>query len=81
MSQPSETAATLDGEPWGNSGGKQRIPANQQPAIRLQPPPRVQPEETEDVKTLDTAPGAEVHSNRMISTSPDSCIFPYVERH
>ena len=50
-------------------------------AIRLQPLPKVSPEETQDVKTQDTWPQiAEVPTKGMISLSPDSYIFPYIEK-
>ena len=40
----------------------------------------VSPEETQNVKTQDTGPRAEVHLRGMISVSPHSCIFPYIEK-
>ena len=43
------------GEPWGNSGRKEYLPSIIA-AIRLQSPPAVSPEETQDVKTQDTGP-------------------------
>ena len=41
----------------------------------------VSPEETQDVKTQGYwSQIAEVHVKGMISVSPDSCIFPYIEK-
>ena len=38
------------------------------------------PEETQDMKNTEYWPQiAEVHIKGMISISPDSCIFPYME--
>ena len=50
-------------------------------AIRLQPLPKVSPEKTQDVKMEDTGSRelSEVHIKGMISVSPDSCTFPYIE--
>ena len=52
QSQPSQWRA---GEPWGNSGRKEYLPSIIA-AIRLQSPPAVSPEETQDVETQDTGP-------------------------
>ena len=41
----------------------------------------VGPEGTQDEKIRDTGPRAEAHSQGMVSVSPDSCIFPYTEKH
>ena len=40
----------------------------------------VYPEKTQDEKAQDAGPRAEVHVKRMISVSPDSYIFPYIEK-
>ena len=53
-------------------------------AIRLQPLPMVNSGETQDVnkhKILAPSPPGEMHMKGMISMSPDSCIFPYIEKH
>ena len=47
-------------------------------AIRLQTLPKVSPEER---KLRMLAQIGEVHMKGMISGSPDSCIFPYTEKH
>ena len=46
-------------------------------AIRLQPLT-----EAQDVKSTEYWPQiAETHIKGIISVSPDSCIFPYIEKH
>ena len=49
-------------------------------ATRLQPLPLVSPEETQELKTRHWPQIAEVYIKGMISVSPDSCIFPYIEK-
>ena len=49
-------------------------------AIRLQPLPVVNPKvSSECEKHRRLAPTAEMHRKGMLSVSPDSCIFPYIE--
>ena len=77
MSQLSPTATTGDGElvsPERTQEGKNTCHLA---AIRLQPLPMVSPEETQDVKTQDAG---EVPIKGMTSVSPDSCIFPHIEK-
>ena len=50
--------------------------------VGLQPLPTVSPNGDQDVINTGYWPQiAETHIKGMISVSPDSCIFPYVEKH
>ena len=79
MSQSSAIVATTYGELVSLRKLKEKNICHQA-AIRLQPLPMVSPKETQDVKTH-WPQIAEVHIKGMISVSPDSCIFPYLEKH
>ena len=51
-------------------------------ATRLQPLLMVSRKEAQDVKSTEYWPQiAETHIKGIISVSPDSCIFPYIEKH
>ena len=64
--------------PEGAQEGKNTCPLA---VIRPQPLITASPEEAQVVRTGYWPQTAEVHINRMISVSPDSCIFPYIEKH
>ena len=62
----------------GTQEGEESLPSE---AVRLQPLPTGSPEEL-CVKNSGSWPQrAEMHMKRMTSVSPDSCIFPYIEKH
>ena len=76
-SQSSVIAATPDGKLVSPEGTQEGKAICHLAPIRLQPLPMVNPEETQDVKTLTHRPQTgEVHIKGM---RPDSCIFPYTE--
>ena len=80
MLQPSSHYSHSDGEPWGNSGRRQMscpLPSPQS----LQPPPKDAPWGDSGWQSTGYWPQiAEVRIKGMISGSPDSCIFPYIEK-
>ena len=49
-------------------------------AVRLQPLPVVNPKETQDMKTKYWPQIVDVHIKGMISVSPGSYFFPYIEK-
>ena len=77
MMSQSSGMAPLQREPEEAQEGKNTChPA----AIKLQPQPTVSPKGAQGVKTQDTPHTAEVHFKGMLSVSPDSAIFPYIEK-
>ena len=70
--------------PRHNQEGEQYLP--NMAAIRLQPLPMVSTEELKLLKkkkkkkTGNWPQIAEMHMKEVISVSPDSCIFPYIEK-
>ena len=67
------------GEPWGNSRRKEYMPfGSHQAAVT----PHGEPWGDSRCETSGNWPQiAEVHITRTSSLSPDSCIFPYIEKH
>ena len=68
------------------SGGALRIHREERntcclAAIRLQALPTLNPKRAQDVKKYIVPRTAEMHMKGMILVSPDSCIFPYIEKH
>ena len=80
MSQSSAIADTMDGELVSPEGTEEEKNTCHPAAISLQPLPTGSLEETQDVKTGYWPQIAEVYIKGMISVSPDSCIFPYMEK-
>ena len=79
MSQSSEIVAPTESDlvsPEGTQEGKSTCHLA---AIRLQSLPMVSPEETQAVKTGFWPQIVEGHIKEIISVSPDSCNFPYIE--
>jgi len=75
------TVTTMDGE-WVSSEGTQEGKNTcHLAAVRLQPLPAASLEETQGVKKEYWPQIAEVRIRGMISVSPDSCIFSYIEKH
>ena len=84
MLQPSSLHITAaEGEPWGNWGWKWN--ASHQavtPAVTpIRNPSPLHPRRLRRRKHRIMAPLAEVHTRGMVSMSPDSCIFPDIEKH
>ena len=83
LSHSSAIAATTDGElmsPGETQEGVGISSRNKPVGIRLQPLPVVNLKETQDVKTGYWTQITEVHIKGMVSVSPNSCIFLYVEK-
>ena len=75
VSQSPAIVATVDGELVSPEGSQEGENTCHPVATRLQPLPLVSPEGTQDVKTGYWPQITEQHIKRMISVSPDSCIF------
>ena len=81
MSQSLATVATTNGKAVNPEETQERKNACYLAAIRLQPLPTVSPGKTQDVKNARNQPQiAEVHVKGMILLSPDSRIFPNIEK-
>ena len=81
MSQSLATVATTNGKAVNPVETQERKNACYLAAIRLQPLPTVSPGKTQDVKNARNEPQiAEVHVKGMILLSPDSRIFPNIEK-
>ena len=80
MSQSSEIAVTTDGKLVSREETHEGKSICHLAVIRLHPLPTVSPEETQHVKIESWPQTAEIHTKGMISVSPESCIFPHIEK-
>ena len=72
----------VSGDFWGSLRELRKENTWDLAAIGLQPLPAVSPKGAPDVKTTGYWPGtAKMQMRGTTSVSPDSCIFPHIEKH